>query len=230
MVFKTGSVVSLSCVAFVLASSLGGGIAQAGAVLDDFNELLNPGPFFWGSPSGKIGWYWTPDTEVELHGVQTKLTTGFSNINNNFTFTTTLYTDRPAAGGIELGSFTWNGTNFVDGSWLGGEFAVPLTLNGGQTYFLGMSGWEQGLAFFGGSGGSGVNWIDPPNQPGAETLGAGSGYTGADYEFQMNAGTEPANIDSPVLRFIGVPVPEPSALALLGIGSLGLLRRRRAHR
>lgn len=230
MDFKAATTRGLVCVTLLLAADLGTGTARAGAIYEDFNELLNPGPYYWAPTSGNIGWYWTPETDMELHGVQTKLTTGFWNLNNNFTFTTTLYTDRPAAGGTEMGSFEWNGANYIDGPWLGGEFDNSLTLKGGQTYFLGMSGWEQGLAFFGGVGGSGVNWIDPPNQPGAETIGIGSGYFGENYEIHMNPGTELANIDCPILRFVGVPVPEPSTLALLGLGGLGFIRRRHTRR
>lgn len=213
--------------ALLVATSFSTQTARAGAIYDVYNELLSPGPFFWAPPSGNIGWYWTPSTDVELSGIQTKLASGFSNINNNFVFTTTFYSDRPAAGGTSMGSFNWHGTTFVDGSWLGGNFATPLTLTGGQTYFVGMSGWEQGLAFFGGTGGSGVNWIDPPNQPGAETIGIGSGYVGVNYEVQMNTGSTAANIDSPIIRFIGTPVPEPGTLALVSMGVLAIARRRR---
>lgn len=216
-----------ACMVLVAAALMSSGTAQAGAVLEDFNALLNPGPFYWAAPTGNIGWYWTPSTDMELDGVQTKLATGLSNLDNDFTFTTTLYTDRPAAGGTVLGSFTWNGATPVDGPWLGGTFANSVALTGGQTYFLGMSGWEQGLAQFGGTGGSGVNWIHPPNQPGAETLGAGSGYTGVDFAIQMNAGSEPVNVDSPILRFIGQPIPEPGTLALFGLGVLGFAHKRR---
>lgn len=213
--------------ALILLAGLSALPAAHAAVFQTVNDGLTPGPYYWGNPSGKIGWDWTPTTDVMLSGVQTRLASGFTNINNNFTFTTTLYTDRPAAGGSPLGSFTWDGATPVDGPWLGGEFAAPLSLTGGTTYFLGMSGWEQGLAFFGSNGGSGVNWIDPPDQVGAQSLGAGSGYTGSDYEIQMNVGLTPANIDSPVLRFI--EVPEPASLTALAVSAVLLLGRRSAR-
>lgn len=220
--FVSTSLIGFFAAAAALSSA---GAAHAGQVYQSLNEELSPAPFFWGAPSGKIGWYWTPADDVSLTGVETRLSAGFSNINNNYTFTTTLYTDRPAAGGTPIASFTWNGATTIDDNWLGGFFDEPLDLSGGTQYFLGMSGWEQALADFGGGGGSGVNWIDPPNQPGGENLGAGSGYTGDNFELQMNTTSVPANVDSPILRFM---TPEPSTLSLLGLAAATPLRRRPA--
>ncbi len=203
---------------------LAGASAMADEIFQSVNADLDPAPFFWGAPSGTIGWYWTPASDVTLAGVQTKLTSGFNNINNNFTFTTTLYTDRPAAGGSALGSFDWHGTTFVDGPWLGGSFASALDLIGGTTYFVGFSGFEQAIGSLGSNSGAGVNWIEDPAATGAQNLGAGSGYTGVGFDAQMNTGTDAANIDSPILRFIQVPTP-----GTLAIGSVALFacRRRR---
>ncbi len=212
----------VAAAALGLVMSAGSDSVRAGTVYQSVNENLNPGLFFWAAPSGNIGWYWTPATDLDLLGVQTRLNTVGNNIFNNYTFTTTLYTDRPAVGGTPLGAFMWNGATPIDGPWLGGEFAAPLSLTGGTTYFLGMAGWEQSLAEHPG-GGSGVNWIHPPDQDGAENLGAGSGYTGVGFSAQMNTGMMPANVDSPVLRFI---IPEPSTLAILGLGAVLVLRRR----
>lgn len=219
---KAISSLRLCFCAGVLAGTFVTGSVQATQVYQTVNETLAPGAFYWAAPSGKIGWYWTPATDLELAGIQTRLASGLTNLNNNATFTTKLYTDRPAIGGTELGTFDWSGTVPVAGLWLGGEFAAPIALTGGTTYFIGMSGWDQNLT---GSGGSGVNWIDPPDQAGAENLGAGSGYTGVNFEAQMNVGLTPANVDSPILRFI--EVPEPATATLVCLSLLPLLRRRR---
>jgi len=207
MSIRHGTKLHLFGACIVVAFTLSVPIVKGnGVVAQSLNESLTPGPFYWGEASGKIGWYWTAPAGVKLVGVQTRLRTGFENLNNNYTFTTTIYTDRPAIGGTPLSSFTWNGATNVIGNWQGGSFPAPVELNCGTRYFIGMSGWEQGLAQFEGAGGSGVNWINPPTQPGAETLGAGSGYTGANYEAQMNTGEEPANVDCPIIRFLVEPI------------------------
>lgn len=192
--------------------------ARADFVYQSVNESIAPAPFYW-VPS-TVGWYWTPDSDILLSGIQTRLTTGFSNINNNFTLTASLWTDRKAVGGTLIDSFTFQGNVFVDGNWLGGSFSSPIALTGGTQYFLGFSGWDAVLTP---TGGGGVNWIEDPTAPGAQNLGAGSGYLGADWEIQGNPSSTPANIDSPILRFIGAtPVPEPSSLALVGLGALAV--------
>lgn len=194
----------LYCVCSAALGALAATSVAGAEVFQTVNENLDPAPFYWASPSGNIGWYWTPESDVMLASIQTRLASGFANVNNNFIFTTVLYTDRPSVGGTSLGSFDWSGAVPVDGPWLGGAFDQAIALVGGTTYFIGMSGWEQGLT---GNGGSGVNWIDPADQPGAESLGAGSGYTGTGFDTQMNTGSDPANIDSPILRFIQIPCP-----------------------
>ncbi len=195
--------------------------AAAGVVYQQVNGDFGRGPafFFW-NPND-IGWYWTPETDLMLEGIQTQLATA-NNINNNVTFTTTLYSDRPAAGGTALGSFTWNGTAFVDGPWLGGSFASAISLLGGTQYFVGMTGWEA-------PGNQGVNWTDAVT---AQNLGGGSSYFSVGgnppgtFETRISVDGSVIVTDQPILRFIAAdvvtptPVPEPSSLAILSLGCL----------
>lgn len=202
------------------------------SVYQTFNEGQPKAPFFW-QPSS-IGWYWTPATDVELAGIQTQLTSGFSNINNNFTFTTELFTDRPAAGGTSLGSFTWNGVTFVDGPWLGGSFSSPISLTGGVTYFVGMSGWENALGWNGPNSGAGVNWTSEDDPAIADHVGLLSSYGDAsgagphEFDTQWN-GTNPAVpivTEFPFLRFIAADPTDPGSGAVpefTSVVSFGLL-------
>lgn len=190
--------------------------ATAGTIFDSYNGPPGPGApncCYWAPPTGNIGWYWTPSTDVMLEGIQTQLYAGNFNINNNFTMTVTLYTDRPAAGGTVLDSFTFNAAT-ASLAWGGGTFAAPLSLTGGTSYFVGFSGWEQVLTA---SGGGGVNWVAiDPLPVGTRTLFPG--YMGIDFATQMNPGPNPTTIDAPIMRFIAADpvsaVPEPSTFFL----------------
>lgn len=222
-VAATFSAFALACV----VSSYGDVVQQ------QVNGPPSPGPFYWAAPD--IGWYWTPQTDFELTGIQTQLTSGFSNINNAFTFSTTLYSDRPDAGGISLGSFTWNGTAFVDGSWLGGSFSSPIDVSAGTTYFVGMAGWDQAINWDGsGNSGAGVNWVGPSIGGTIQNLGIGSswGTTGGGsgvFNTQFSPSTL-GTTDQPVIRFMTSAVPEPSSLMILmTLGGAHVVLRRRSR-
>jgi hypothetical protein len=206
--------------------------ARADYVYQAINDALTPGPFFW--PNGNnIGWYWTPATDVYLTGIQTKLTTGYTNINNNYTFTARVYTDRPSAtpAGTLMGSFTFNGAAYVNG-WLGGSFTSPLHLTGGTAYFLGFTGWGQALVDS--SGGAGVMMAAINSggltSSGEEFLQGWYGTSDWDTEFTPVVTWH----NGPILRLIAVnPVPLPGTLPLVlaGIGVLAAWRGRRGlHR
>lgn len=214
----------LATVAFVLP-----GRASAD-VIQQVNGPPGPGPFFWALDD--IGWYWTPAEDVNLTGVQTQLRTGFFNINNNFTFKTTLYTDRPDAGGVEINSFFWNGATFVDGPWVGGSFDSAVALQGGTEYFVGMSGWAQALGWNGGSSGAGINWVNTPLGDPVQNLGEGSSYgSSAGNPGSFDTQFSPSGLgatDQAVLRFMGSVIPEPTGAwaVLLAVSCLFVRRKR----
>ena len=233
----TRSTLLFAVSALVLAGIVAPAVESRASVYQTYNEGQPKAPFFWQPPS--IGWYWTPATDVELAGIQTQLTSGFSNVNNNFTFTTELFTDRPAAGGTSLGSFTWNGVTFVDGPWLGGSFSSPISLSAGVTYFIGMSGWQNALGWNGPNSGAGVNWTSQSNgavTPGADWIGLGTSWGDVDgvidfsTQFNPPPSTTPGTIEFPFLRLIAADpnpgaVPELSSFVsfglLLGLGAIG---------
>ncbi len=187
----------------VLAACIGNSSRANAQVFEQINGPPGPGPFFW--VPADIGWYWTPESDVCLASIQTQLRRDFGNLNNNFTFTTTLYTDRPAVGGVALASADWNGATFVDGEWLGGNFEPPVQLTGGTTYFIGMSGWSQALGWAGPNSGAGVNWVGEPVGPPTENLGAGSTHSSSAENpgsFDIQFSEDLIVTDQPVLRFV----------------------------
>ena len=237
MKFSPPSISAIVVIFTVLTGSIN--TSQA-SIYQTFNEGQPQAPYFWLPAS--IGWYWTPATDVELAGIQTQLTSGFSNINNNFTFTTELFTDRPAAGGTSLGSFTWNGITFVDGPWLGGSFSSPISLTGGTTYFIGMSGWQNALNWNGPNSGAGVNWVAATDPSSADWIGLGKSWGDTDgvvdfnTQFNPPPSVDPGFTEFPFLRFIAADptppgtVPEASAIVtwlILGLSTTICMKHRR---
>ena len=232
-----------------LAALLGGlafgGLARAADVIDSYNPSKAPGYATPRPPCciwvpDTIGWYWTPASDSYLTNIQTKLADVDFGYNNDFAMTISLFTDRPAAGGTLIDSFTFNASSFVDGGghdtfpWRGTGFAAPVSVTGGTTYFVGFQGWAAVYDPATGSGG-GINWvIDPSGAPPADAQFLSAGYTGATFDTLM--GSDRTVTAAPVIRFIGglgaPPVPEPStyALTLIGLAALSLLTARRRRR
>ena len=220
--------------------------AQADVVFQTINGTppIAPGPFFWdGAPVGinNVGWYWTPRTNVDLTGIQTKLNNVNFNVNNNFTFTAAVYTERPANSGTLLDSLSFNGATFVDGPWVGGSFASPVHLTGGTQYFIGFTGWAAALGWDGPNSGAGVNSaavnLAGDTFPGEEFLDGWFGEP-TDWVNNFDPNSWP---DGAILRFIAepprCPCPAPCpwsspAWALWWLGGGGkpnhLLRQKRA--
>ncbi len=198
--------------------------ASASTIFDSYNGPPPPGApgcCYWANPSGKIGWYWTPSADVSLDGIDTQLFNSGTNINNNFIMTVTVFTDRPAAGGTTLGSFSFSAAT-ASGGWGGGSFSSPLSLTGGTQYFIGFAGWDQVLT---GSGGGGINYVaQNPFPAGTRTLS--SAYYGANFENVIDA----AGFNAPVVRFLAADqvtgTPEPGSLWLVSAALAGVAWRR----
>ena len=192
--------ISVNCLLLVFCSAS----ISNGQLFQQVNGPPQPGAFFW--TLDDIGWYWTPNTDLDLISIQTQLRNDFPNLNNNFTFCTTIYTDRPAAGGVVIASTQWNGALSVDGPWVGGFFDAPIPLDGGTQYFVGMSGWAQAIGSLGANSGAGVNWVADPLGDPAQNLGAGSSFGSSagnpgSFDTQFSPGGL-GTTDQPVLRFL----------------------------
>lgn len=178
-----------------------------GAVIDSVNESSLPPDANWAGT--EIGWLYTAPFDYVLAGVSTRF--DFNGIDREITLE--IYDDAPLNGGNLLRSTTFDS---LQGVFVGGTFA-PLALQAGEDYFV---GFRNVLSL-------GVNVTD---EDGAEQLPAFFGDVGfPDYGLPISSGL----LLQPILRFEGPetdPIPEPSTVGLLGLGTLALfaVRRRRS--
>lgn len=202
---------------------------HASTVFDSYNEDKSPGYALPRPPCctwnvDTIGWYWTANETLFLESIQTKLADIDTGYDNGFHMTVQVFTDRPAAGGVELARFRFDAAHFLPGyvPWRGGFFETPLLVNAGTRYFVGMSGWINDR--YSNNGRGGINWIidgfSGPLPAGAEFPGDGTSYNGAAWENLMGTNTVTS---APVLQFVGSPVPLPAAFWLFAWGLVGLV-------
>jgi hypothetical protein len=209
--------------------------AWADAYSDSYNQLFGPGyvlplPGCCTWNQNTIGWYWTPQQTVSLTTIETILVNVLFGVNDDFDLTVTLFTDRPAVGGIALASATFNPGQFFpdDPPWHGKAFATPVTVTSGTEYFVGFSGWDNSQVD-GARGG--INWVIQPDVP--DGLPPGVQFLSMAYildDFSLGIGTASSVTAAPVIKFVGdttLPVPEPSVWALWTLGLLGVAAARR---
>ena len=193
------------------------------APMVSFNVGMSADPnFIWGPSDG--GWFYTPPTSYTLAGIATSFAV-FGAAPRDVVVG--LYDGLPSAGGHLLGGFSLT-TNTVSGVWVSGDFATPIALAAGQTYFLDFADLGP-LNIIAPAAGGGPVGFNP----------AGTALSPFYFNQLTTTPGEDPNRDifsEPLLQFLPATgsntegVPEPAALAMLtsAIVSLALVRRRRA--
>lgn len=139
----------------------------------------------------------------------------FNQFTDSNSFTETLYSADnvgDALHGTALGSFTINPTPTVT-DYVDGSFAAPVNIVAGNFYYLEVTSTSDfaGNYFY--------NWNGPSVNIGLVTVldGGMGGDPGA-----------LGNTVAPVLRLNTSTVPEPASMAVLGLGAVAMIRRRRS--
>jgi len=185
--------------AVAVLSLAAGGVASANPIVDDVNgDKVPASGASWAAT--EVGWLYTPSFSYDLTGINTRFLVGDAR-----TVTVEVYDELPGGGGVLLRSAGFTPLTDV---FSGADFA-SLSLTAGEDYFIG----------FRNVGGLGVNVTA---EAGAESLGL------LYYSFSNDGSygsTESGFTSQPILQFEAVP--EPSSLALIGLGVLGLVAYRR---
>ncbi|MBN1391892.1 MAG: PEP-CTERM sorting domain-containing protein [Sedimentisphaerales bacterium] len=190
---------------FLMAALTG----QAGAeLIVAYNETAsNASGHYW---PYSIGWLWEAATDFSLTRIETRFGSGYEHI------TVAVYDGLPQFGGILLDSAEYDA---VGGLW-GGADLDPIAIEEGQDYLI--SFWNVD--------GMGMNYTQ---DSGAEQ------FSTDNYIYYDEDGEPPASFVNSfsgnnecctIIRIYGNPIPEPATIALLGLGSLVLLRNRKAER
>jgi hypothetical protein len=176
------------------------------------------------------GWLYTPTSSYDLSGISTEFSIPYNTSIEDRDVTVVVYANNtPANGGTLLGSFMFNSA-VADGELGGGSFSTPISLTGGEQYFIGFEN------------------VGPLSSiPNVDDLGVNStADSGATFlsNWYYDGGGATFSGEDPDKDVLGQPIlalyaetptvtsaaPEPSAwlLMIAGLGAVGLgLRRKR---
>jgi len=197
--------------------------------IDNINGSATPGSnltntvTFDSSVTG-VGWYYTPSFSYTLDGIFTNFGQASTTVVTP-TITVQLQTERPVNGGTVLEQGTFQG-NSASGGFIGTSLG-PVSLVAGTTYFVDLLNVT----------GMGVDYgqwqnneSDQPQPSNGATVNLGTVYVTSpsvsDFSLSATGGNYVTiaglNVSGaePILGFAGYVVPEPSSVALFGLGGV----------